>query len=84
MTTISSFAPAGGGNTRDNRVAVCAWHHLHGLHGGRVRAWGRAPARVRWELGVEAGRAPLVRTCGDRYQRTGPRTSLARSAPRTV
>jgi hypothetical protein len=78
------FRSRGGGNTRDNRVTVCAWHHLHGLHGGRVRAWGRAPARVRWELGVEAGRAPLVRTCGDRYHRTGPRTSLARSAPRTL
>jgi hypothetical protein len=56
-----------GGNARDNRITVCVWHHLHGLHGGRVRAWGRAPARVHWEIGIQAGRTPLLRTWGDRY-----------------
>jgi hypothetical protein len=60
------FRSRGGGNARDNRITVCVWHHLHGLHGGRVRARGRAPARVYW-IGVEAGRAPLLRTRGDRY-----------------
>ncbi len=61
------FRSRGGGNTRDNRVTVCAWHHLHGIHGGRVRAWGHAPAGITWELGVAPGRPPLLRTCGDRY-----------------
>jgi hypothetical protein len=61
------FRSRGGGNQRDNRVTVCVWHHLHGIHGGRVRAWGRAPERVHWELGVEPGHPPLLRTCGDRY-----------------
>jgi hypothetical protein len=46
---------------------VCVWHHLHGIHGGRVRAWGQAPNRVHWEVGVKAGRAPLLRTWNDRY-----------------
>jgi hypothetical protein len=61
------FRSRGGGNQRDNRVTVCAWHHLHGIHGGRVRAWGSAPKRVHWEVGVEAARPPLLRTCCDRY-----------------
>jgi hypothetical protein len=56
-----------GGNARGNRITVCVWHHLHGLHGGRVRAWGRAPARVHWEVGVDSGRGALLRTWGDRY-----------------
>ncbi len=61
------FRSRGGGNERDNRITVCVWHHLHGIHGGRVRAWGQAPNRVHWEVGVEAGRAPLLRTWNDRY-----------------
>jgi len=61
------FRSRGGGNENDNRVTVCVWHHLHGIHRGRVRAWGQAPACVHWELGVEPARPPLLRTCGDRY-----------------
>jgi hypothetical protein len=57
----------GGGNARDNRVTVCVWHHLHGVHAGVIRAWGRAPNAVRWDVGVADGRSPLLRTLGDRY-----------------
>jgi hypothetical protein len=65
------FRSRGGGNARDNPITVCVWHHLHGIHAGRVRAWGRAPNGVHWEVGVTGtgalGRAPLLRTLGDRY-----------------
>ena len=29
------FRSRGGGNARDNRITVCAWHHLRGIHQGR-------------------------------------------------
>jgi len=43
------------------------WHHLRGIHQGRVRAWGTAPDDVTWELGVRPARAPLLRLRGDEY-----------------
>jgi hypothetical protein len=61
------FRSRGGANTRENRITVCAWHHLRGIHGGRVRAWGEAPHGVTWELGLRAGRRPLLRLTGDVY-----------------
>ena len=61
------FRSRGGDNARDNRVTVCAGHHLHGIHAGRIRAWGAAPDRITWELGVRPGRPPLLRLEGDRY-----------------
>lgn len=61
------FRSRGGGNGQDNRITVCAWHHLRGIHGGRVRAWGEAPHAITWELGVRAGRRPLLRLEGDVY-----------------
>lgn len=60
------FRSHGGGNARDNRVTVCAAHHLHGLHAGTVRAYGHAPSQVVWELGCDRGRRPLMRLLGDR------------------
>ena len=70
------FRSRGGDNARDNRITVCAWHHLRGIHAGRVRAWGEAPDGVTWELGVRPGYWPLLRLQGDRYvglsQRTPP------------
>jgi len=63
------FRSRGGGNARDNRITVCAAHHLHGIHAGRVRAWGAAPHDVTWELGVRPGREPLLRLRGERYVR---------------
>jgi hypothetical protein len=61
------FRSHGGGNDRDNRITLCAWHHLHGIHAGRIRAWGEAPASVTWEIGVRAGRRPLLRVDGAGY-----------------
>jgi hypothetical protein len=58
------FRSRGGDNGRDNRVAVCAWHHLRGLHGGSVRATGRAPDEIRWQLGARAGGPPLLESFG--------------------
>ena len=52
----------GGGNERENRITLCAWHHLRGVHAGRVRASGDAPHGITWEIGVHAGRRPLIRT----------------------
>jgi hypothetical protein len=60
------FRSRGGGNERANRLAVCAAHHLHGLHTGAIRASGRAPAAVRWQLGVRKGRPPLLAYVGQR------------------
>ena len=57
----------GGDNARGNRVTLCAWHHLRGIHRGVVRATGEAPADVTWELGIRPGRRPFLRLHGDRY-----------------
>jgi hypothetical protein len=54
------FRSRGGGNERENRVGICAAHHLRGIHRGIVRASGRAPDDLVWELGFRPGRAPLL------------------------
>jgi hypothetical protein len=66
------FRSHGGGNERENRIAICAAHHLHGIHAGWVRAAGAAPAAVSWELGMRADGPPLARLVGDRYLEGGP------------
>ena len=60
------FRSKGGDNARDNRVTVCASHHLHGIHEGCIRAYGRAPDEISWELGCRRGETPLMRLRGDR------------------
>jgi hypothetical protein len=64
------FRSHGGANDRDNRITICAAHHLHGLHAGRIRARGEAPHGIVWELGYRQtdGRS-LARLRGDRYLR---------------
>jgi hypothetical protein len=54
------FRSRGGGDDPANLVALCAAHHLHGVHAGWVRVRGTAPHGLEWELGelvgpVEAG-----------------------------
>jgi hypothetical protein len=61
------FRSRGGGNQQWNRVCLCSWHHLRGIHAGKVRAEGRAPDDVLWELGVRPGFPPLMRLYGERY-----------------
>ncbi|MBI3769412.1 MAG: HNH endonuclease [Deltaproteobacteria bacterium] len=60
------YRSRGGGNEQTNRVAVCAAHHLHGIHPGAIRAWGTAPSDVHWELGIRWNAAPLLTYVGDR------------------
>jgi hypothetical protein len=45
------FRSRGGRNERESRITLCAWHHLRGVHTGRVRAEGEAPVAVMWEVG---------------------------------
>jgi hypothetical protein len=61
------FRSHGGDNARDNRITVCAAHHLHGIHDGRIRAYGRAPGDITWELGCRRGEEPLMWLHGERY-----------------
>jgi hypothetical protein len=44
------FRSAGGSDAPDNRVALCAFHHLRGVHLGRMRISGRAPDELTFEL----------------------------------
>jgi len=44
------FRSAGGSDEDENMASGCTWCHLHGIHGGRIRATGRADC-IRWELG---------------------------------
>src|SRR5439155_646622 len=55
------FRSHGGGNERENRISICVWHHLRGVHAGRVRAAGEAPDGITWEIGVRPGRRALLR-----------------------
>jgi hypothetical protein len=55
------FRSAGGGNEHENRVTLCAFHHLRGVHAGRLECLGRAPDRLRFAFGLRPGQSPLVR-----------------------
>jgi hypothetical protein len=58
---------AGGGNAPSNLITLCSRHHQRGVHGGLLGIRGRAPAGLRFELGVRPGRPPLaVYLSGDR------------------
>ncbi|MFN2426018.1 MAG: HNH endonuclease [Candidatus Binatia bacterium] len=62
------FRSRGGDNSQDNRITICAAHHLNSLHMGRIRASGTAPSAIVWELGCrQTGGEPLARLVGDRY-----------------
>jgi hypothetical protein len=66
------FRSAGGSDDESNRTTLCAWHHLRGVHAGpaRLRLRGRAPRRLRFELGLRGGAPPLLRyDANDRLSR---------------
>jgi hypothetical protein len=63
------YRSRGGGDEPENRTAVCAAHHQHGIHDNTIRAWGSAPHEVHWQLGVRFGAAPLLAYVGDRICR---------------
>jgi hypothetical protein len=54
------FRSTGGSDDLANRTTLCAWHHLRGVHAGRVRCTGTAPSDLRFELGIRSGRPPLL------------------------
>jgi hypothetical protein len=61
------YRSKGGPDELWNRTTLCACHHQRGVHGGLVRCTGSAPEGLRFELGLRAGRPPLLRyTAGDR------------------
>ena len=61
------FSSKGGSDDPSNRVSLCAFHHLRGVHAERIRCSGTAPGGLTWQIGVRAGQAPLVAyTSGDR------------------
>jgi hypothetical protein len=51
------FRSAGGSDNADNLTSACTWCHLHGIHGGRIRAVGSS-GQIHWELGPRS--APCV------------------------
>jgi hypothetical protein len=74
------FRSAGGSDEMDNRITVCAFHHLRGLHEGTLRCVGRAPDGLKWEMGIRPKYTPrMVYRSGDvrmaafpRQERCGP------------
>jgi hypothetical protein len=54
------FRSRGGSDALADRTTLCAWHHHRGVHVGRVRCTGTAPDGLRFELGLRAGRPPLL------------------------
>jgi hypothetical protein len=54
------FRSAGGSNEPANRVTLCAFHHLRGVHAARLRCVGRAPDGLTWQMGLRPGVAPVV------------------------
>lgn len=56
-----AFRSAGGSDAPENRITLCAFHHLRGVHAGQLEIHGRAPDALVFELGVRRGKPPLVR-----------------------
>jgi hypothetical protein len=60
------FRSAQGSDEMENRVTVCAFHHLRGIHKGILRCVGRAPDGLRWEMGIRPKWTPrMVYRSGD-------------------
>jgi hypothetical protein len=51
----------GGSDELENRTTLCVWPHQRGEHAKVVRCRGKAPGKLRFELGLRAGREPLAR-----------------------
>jgi hypothetical protein len=54
------FRSAQGSDDLANRITLCAFHHLRGVHGGLLRCVGRAPDGLRWEMGIRPGVTPRL------------------------
>jgi hypothetical protein len=55
------YRSQGGSDELANRTTLCVWHHLRGEHAKILRCRGKAPGKLRFELGLRAGRPPLAR-----------------------
>jgi hypothetical protein len=68
------FRSQGGDNAQSNRISICAWHHLRGIHRGILRAYGDATGEVRWQLGLGAGpsRGAFLSLRNDTYTEATP------------
>jgi hypothetical protein len=60
-----AFRSRGGLDLAENLVALCACHHLRGVHGGYLRVWGRAPDQLVWEVGGKVWRDGCFGTAAD-------------------
>jgi hypothetical protein len=50
----------GGSDDPTNLVALCAFHHLRGVHGGFMRVRGTAPDALSWEVRGDGGWIPFL------------------------
>jgi|GEM_PF-2233668 len=71
------FRSHGGDNRLSNRIAICAGHHLYGIHRGRLRAKRSENGPPQWQLGVRAGGPPLMELHGDVYLYGAPGETAA-------
>lgn len=60
------FRSHGGCSRAWNLVTLCHTCHAHLVHERRVRVRGRAPGRLRWEVGCVQGRRALLVLMGER------------------
>lgn len=60
------FRSRGGSNDPENRATLCHGHHRRGVHEGRIRITGRAPHRLRFELGCRPDGPPLLVLQGEK------------------
>jgi hypothetical protein len=61
------FRSAGGSDDPSNRLTLCAFHHLRGVHAGIIDCKGTAPNALRITLGVRSDGPPLATyASGDR------------------
>jgi hypothetical protein len=78
------FRSAGGSDALANRTTLCAFHHLRGVHSGRIRVRGRAPGALRFELGLRPGAPPLVRYEPGEWLASGPPVASSTRSTYTI
>jgi hypothetical protein len=61
------FRSRGGNEHAWNKITLCHAHHHHAVHAGVVRLTGKAPGRLRWELGRRAHARPRATLQGSKY-----------------
>jgi hypothetical protein len=59
------FRSRGGSNARDNRITLCAFHHLRGVHQRYIRITGSASLGLRYEFPLERFGSGDRREAGD-------------------